>query len=443
MNIQHEVDIASTCPQMTMTMKPDITGRPFLYVAQKEAGLCIYDITSISSPALIQTIPIDSLDSLHVMNLSQEGNYLYLALGNHFSNSQSPGMAIIDVSNPAVAFVKSVWKSSATDGGAGIVKTENNYAYLGAMTHGLMILDISDKTNIQLVSQFMPDLSYPTGNPDTAKYNARGMAVKNDIVYLCFDAGGIRIINTQNKLNPVETGRFSNPVLNNLPRAYNNIVLDDTLAYVTVDYCGMEVLNLADTSNIRLVSWWNPWDCQSNSLNWFSSPGHANELEYNKNCKQLFIASGKSDLHVVDVTNPLQPDSCNFYGGVSNGMGTWGVGLYHEKIFLSYVCAIIPFSSNWTGVKILTYTPCLTGVKDSYPDEDILLYPSPASDEVRIENKSAAATKIEIYNALGKLCCQSDAGKPVSIINIKHLPPGVYFVFLEGSKRWIKKFIKE
>src|SRR5205085_7057044 len=110
-------------------------------------------------------------------------------------------------------------------GGSGIVKVEGNYAYLGAMTHGLVILDVTDKNNIQFASRFVPSIYYPDANPTPSFYNARGMEVKNDIVYLCYDAGGLRIINVQDKLNPVETGRYSNPVMNGLPRAYNNIIL--------------------------------------------------------------------------------------------------------------------------------------------------------------------------------------------------------------------------
>ena len=84
--------------------------------------------------------------------------------------------------------------------------TGGNYAYLGAMKNGLKIFDISDKNLPVLRSTFIPSISYPDANPDPAKYNARGMAVKNNIVYLCYDAGGIRIINTTDKLNPKQTG---------------------------------------------------------------------------------------------------------------------------------------------------------------------------------------------------------------------------------------------
>jgi hypothetical protein len=347
-------DLPSSCAEMFLTSKHDDQNRPYLYVAAKDGGLKIFDISG--TPVLVKTIAITSFGSLHVMNLSQNGNYLYLALGNHFGTAvQNPGFAIIDITNPATAVVKTYWSNTAVTGGAGIVETEGNYAYLGAMKNGLMIFDITDKTLPVLRSTFIPSINYPDLNPDPNKYNARGMAVKNDIVYLCYDAGGLRIINTVDKLNPRQTGKYSNPGMNGKPRAYNNVILDGSYVYAAVDYCGMEVLNVSDTSNISLTSWWNPWTCQTNALNWFSSNGHANEIAYDAAKKIVFISSGKSDLQVVDVSNPAAPAFKYEYGGVNNDIGTWGVSVYNNSVYLSYICAFIPFSSNWTGVKILQY----------------------------------------------------------------------------------------
>lgn len=352
--VTFKYDLPSTCAEMFLTSRRDNLNRPYLYVAAKEGGLKIFDINS--TPLLVKTITITNFGSLHVMNLSQNGNYLYLALGNHFGTAvQSPGFAIIDITNPANALIKSYWSNTSLTGGGGIIETEGNYAYLGAMKNGLMLFDITDKTLPVLKSTYIPSLTFPDPNPDPNKYNARGMVVKNDIVYLCFDAGGLRIINVVDKLNPKQTGKFSNPDMNGKPRAYNNIVIDGSYVYAAVDYCGMEVLNVSDTSNIKLSSWWNPWTCQTNPLNWFSSNGHANEIAFDAAKKLIFISSGKSDMQVVDVSNPLNPVFKYEYGGVNNNIGTWGVSIYNNQVYLTYICSLIPFSSSWTGVKILQY----------------------------------------------------------------------------------------
>ncbi len=214
------------------SLDADVLNRPYLYAASGESGLRIFTTAGV---------PVFTVDTMMIemsaMSFTQYGNLLYVAIGRH-GNHDAPGLAIIDVTNPVAPVVKDVWVHPpvSESNGSGIVKVEGNYAYLGAMKHGLIILDISDKSNISYISQLVPSISYPNPtSPDPAKYNARGMVVKNSIVYLCYDAGGFRIINATNKLSPIETGRYSNPLLYNRPRAYNNIVLNDTLVYIAVD----------------------------------------------------------------------------------------------------------------------------------------------------------------------------------------------------------------
>jgi hypothetical protein len=114
----------------------------------------------------------------------------------------------------------------------------------------------------------------------------------------------------------------------------------------------MEILNVSDTAHIKLRGWWNPCGCPNN--NWFKSPVHANEIRFQKNCNRIFLSTGKSDMHVLDVSDHAHPNSIAVYGGENNKMGTWGIDVWKNEIFLSYVCAFIPYSSNWTGVKIIT-----------------------------------------------------------------------------------------
>ena len=445
MNFQLQADIPSTCPFMVMTMMHDELNRPYLYVANKEAGLKIYDISTVSSPTLVATVSTSAFGTLHVMNVSQSGDYLYLAIGNSFTNPQPGGIAIVDVTNPVVPIVTDYYMVPSSASGGGIVKVEGNYAYLGAMMSGLVILDVTNKSNIIFVSQFVPSINYPPiTSPNPNYYNARGMEVKNSIVYLCYDGGGFRIVNCTNKSAPVETGRWCNPVMYSPfdhPKAYNNIVLDDPYAYIAVDYCGMEVLNISDTSNITLTGWWNPYDCPNN--NWFTSAVHANEIHYDKNCKQVFLSTGKSDMIVVDVTNPALPDSCNFYGGVSNSIGTWGVGVYQDEIFLSYICAVIPFSSNWTGLKILTYNPCSSGIKEQ-SNNALSIYPNPATTELKIQIEiNLNNAELTIFNSSGQ------AVKNISKINGRQitidsneLSNGLYFILLKSeNKQMTDKFV--
>lgn len=450
LNIQWQSDLNyHTCgafPPSTMTMMHDELNRPYLYIANKEDGLKVYDISAVATPSLVATVPISMYDSMEVMNLCQSGNYVCLAIGNHFDTLASQGMAIVDVTNPASPLVTNYWKNPTGKGGAGAVAVEGNYAYLCAMGEGLIILDVTNKNNIQFVSQFIPDINYPpVANPDSKKINLRGIEVKNSIAYTCYDAGGLRVINCTNKNFPVETGRWCNPAMYtpfDHPKAYNNIVLDDTLAYVAVDYAGVEVLNISDTGNIVMLGWWNPYNAPN--ANWFGNNVHANEIKYEKNCKRVFISDGKSDMHVIDVSNPSQPDSCNFYGGTGNGIGTWGINMWQNQIYLSYICAVIPFGSNWTGVKILTYNSCTVGIEESSAD-DIFIFPIPAPDKITIESKqNLNFSVITITNLLGQSFDPSfrTSGNKTEV-NVSGLIRGYYFLKMSvDGKEFVKKFVK-
>lgn len=444
LNFKLTAEIPSNCNTMTMNMLHDQNDRPFLYVANKEGGLNIFDIQNIQSPQWIAQIKTLQTDSLEVMAVAQQGLFLFLTLGNHFTNPQKAGMAIVNISNPGSPVVTDTYVLQGSGSGGGIIVIEGNYAYMGAMKSGLLVLDISNKSDIQLKGQLIPDINYPVKNPNADLYNARGMAVKNGIVYLCYDAGGIRVINCSKPTQPVETGRFCNPAMYlplNRARAYNNCVLNDTLLYVTVDYAGVEILSVKDTSKIRLLGWWNPYNAPNS--NWFTSPSHTNELEADILNQHLFISTGKSDMIVLDVSNPADPDSCNTYGGISNDIGTWGISMYKNHLFLSYICALIPFSSNWTGVKILEFNR-LTDQTQNFVAHTNHLYPNPVSDQL-IWNSSVEIAQIKVYNVQDQELMSIYTQGKEGAIDVSQLNSGVFQIELISNNVLNvsrKKFIK-
>jgi len=384
------------------SLDADVLGRPYLYAASGESGLRIFTTAGV---------PVITLDTnqiaMSAINFTQVGNLLYIAIGRNFGNDL-PGLAIVDVTNPALPVVKDIWIHSPVSGsnGAGIVKVEGNYAYIGAMGLGLVILDISNPNNIVYVSELKLNINYPVNNPTASLYNLRGMEVKNSIVYGCFDAGGLRIINCTNKNIPKQTGQYANPITYvpiNRPRAYNNIVLDDTVAYVAVDYCGVEVLNIKDTSNIKLMDHFNSVNCPTGS--WFNADVHANELKYNSTCKELFVSTGKSEMISFDVSNPSNIDSTGMFGSITDTTATWGIGMRNDSIYLSYMLIPIyipffhPFDAKWNGIKMIKWTnPCTPSLMEE-SDKNIFnfkLYPNPFIGETVISFTLAEAQQLQI-----------------------------------------------
>ena len=351
---EHLNDIPHKGAGMPITMVHDAADRPYLYVAANEGGLLIFDVKA--APRLVHSIPASKLASLNPMSLSQVGNRLHLALGNHWDKRGVAALAVIEVEKPAEATVAGTWKDAEPDGAGGAVVVDGKIAYLAAMGSGLVVLDVGNPSAIRAVARLQPPLDFPDARPDRRKINARGLALRKNLLYLCYDAGGVRVIDIADPKKPTEIGRYSNPAMTGRPRAYNNIALNGSLAYVTADYVGLEILDISNPRAPKLVSWWNPWNPKLQPLRWFDSPGHANEIAYDAGSKMVLMSAGRSDLVAIDVSDPAKPRQAAQIGDVKDTQATWGLSIHGDLVYLSYIRTLgVPFLADWPGIKVFRY----------------------------------------------------------------------------------------
>ena len=332
----------------------DKLGRPLLHVAMKNGGLLILDTgTKDGQPRPLAKLGLEHFRDLQVMHLTQAGEYLYLALGEFFGERGAPaGLAIVNVKNPRQPKVLAVWRSDAVLKGSAIVVVGGGHAYLGAMKEGVMIFDVSRPEKIVHVSTFQPDIHFPRKNPGKVQHpNARGMELRGNLLYLCYDAGGVRVLDVSDKKKPREIGRYINAQMAHKQQAHNNIVLHKNLAYIAVDYAGLEIVDIGNPRDIRPVGWWNPWNAHAATNIWFNSPGHTNQIELDASKKLVYMSAGDSDLQVVDVSDPAHPRLAARYGSVKDKLGVWGLTMCGDRVYLAYVTAFIPFQSIWAGIK--------------------------------------------------------------------------------------------
>jgi hypothetical protein len=169
---------------------------------------------------------------------------------------------------------------------------------------------------------------------------------------LCYDAGGIRVIDVSDKEHPNQIGRYNNDTSQeNTPKAYNNIILDGNFAYLAVDYCGFEIIDISNTSNIVRTGWWNPWNCDSLSNLWYNSAGHSNQMGFDSTNNLVFLATGRSELSVIDVSDRTNPTLKGLFGTPDNMIATWGMTLKGNDVYLLYIAAGVPIFSDWNGIK--------------------------------------------------------------------------------------------
>ena len=429
-----EALIEGVCSALTMASLPDQNGRPYLYIANKEAGLTIYNISQINNPVFTSSIPTHEMSQAEVMALFQVEGYVYLALGNHFVSSSPAGMAIVDVSDPGKPILIYHQLLDSTTSGAGDIYVNQGILYLGAMQEGVFAFNIEDPTNPVLLSQFIPDIQFPHSSPSPSKYNARGIHMQSEIMYLCYDAGGLRVIDYSDPARPVEVGQYANPATFqpiNLPRAYNNVIVKDTLAYIAVDYCGIEVVDVSSVEKMNLVSWWNPLGCPQS--NWFNSPLHTNELYLHESCNQLYISAGRSELISMDISDPTELSLCTTFGDIDNGESVWSVAGQGNTLFLSYICS--PggaFISTRTGIRVLSDEICHETTSIQEENFQLDIYPNPARDFIRLDpDVDKTDSSIFIYDLSGKIY---ELFRDENKIDISHLAPGMYIIRIPAKQ---------
>lgn len=419
----------------------DAQDRPYIYTANNELGFMVYDISDINNPTPIDTMMPSAFATLKASKLFQSGDYLYLALGGFQGIGQRAGMAILNISDPENVTIEDRWDSTAFNQGCAIAIAEGDFAYLGIMELGIVILNIADKSNIQFVSTYQPDPNWPHTSGLFSTPNARGMAIRNDTLYLCYDAGALRVLDVTDKQNPVEIGHYINPTLDATARpAYNNVVLVDDYAYVAVDYCGIDIVNISDPTNPINVGWVNPWNCDP--TNWNGRSGHTNELKTFANNSILFVSGGDTEILAYDITDRENPVELGSYFTLQDSMVAWGIDVKENYAVLAQVDNPFgqPYLSDWGGIRILHWEGGVTGVsqKDLNQNSEVEIYPNPSTDFLMVKNMDS--NKMLTYKVLdnaGRLIKSGDVKETIDISELTH---GFYqVVFSDGST---KKFAK-
>ncbi len=433
-------------PYSAYTSIFNANGAPFIYAACRELGLVTFDISDINDPVPVDTIPPLLLHNLRPTNVSQKGNYLYAALGGFDGLfPQSAGIGILDLDDPAHPEIKDIWDSTAYNQGAAIAISDGEFAYIGAMDRGVIILNVSNKTNIKFISSILPDPNFPEAPDLFSVPNARGLCLYgDDKLMVANDAGGLRMIDISDKENPIEIGKYANEGIETIAQsAYNNVVVVDHYAYIPVDMCGLDVVDIAD-ENMETVYWYNPWDCDSS--NWVGRPGHTNEIKL-RGDSLIFISGGDSEVLAFDITDRENPKLVGAYANVYDSIVAWALDIRDNYVSLALVnneFIGIPYYSNIGGISILEMdlVPYVAIQNADFENQVFNITPNPADAFIKIKT-NANWQYLEIYDLDGRLTIQSGLK---STIDIRDLPHGMYYAKFFSSKNelmGVARFIRQ
>ncbi len=424
----------------------DRLGRPYVYLSTKELGLITFDISDEMNPIPVDTIPKTMVNNLKVVSETQNGNYLFLSLGEFTgANLENAGLAIFNISNPVLPVLLDEWDSTAFAHGSTTVICQGNYVYLGAMGDGVLILDISDLNNIKFVSQIIPDLAFGT-HQNT--YHSRGLFISGDTLLVADDAGGLRIIDVTDKQNPVETGKYYSSAIDSAATGYyNHVYRIGNSAFCALDFCGFEVVNVANPNNMYEEAWLDPWNCTGNPPpygSWQGSEGHTNEIAYDSTQNVLMFSGSDSQVIALDPSNPGQTRMMGEWGQVNDSIASWGVDVFGNLVAIAnYNNPFgLPMYTVKGGLQLLNWSVVQKINENFVENTPLNIYPNPAGDKVNITLPSAKFTNygVEISDVFGQKMFSSEINSKNThdnkiSVNVSRLPNAMYIVTLKNKNR--------
>lgn len=259
---------------------------------------------------------------------------------------------------------------------------------------------------------------YDAANNDWQVFNIfNSPLLSGNIPCLALDANNVLWIGTINGgLARLENGNFT------IYDADNSLLNDNTILQIHID---------------------------ANQNKWLSTPAGGLNILDNAGVWFLYITlnSGICDNSINSVA---ELDGTFYIGTAVGGICTFNFwSNYHSGNTPmpgdDVNCIVVDDDALWLSVEelgIVKFIPSLfTDVNDVPALPAIKVYPNPATDFLSIE--TPVNTTARLYDLNGRLQIEKENLTDHDLLNIQHLPKGVYFLELKiGEQRFIRKIVK-
>lgn len=261
----------------------------FAYLADKEGGLVILDITNLTHPQEIGR-KANVGDIVGAVNLFIENDYAYIA-------NDVDGARIIDISNKTDPQVVSEYHDELYYWD---VYVSGNYAFYTTIGDGLEILDISNK-------------AIPS---EIAQYNVGGFIWSvwgsENYIYITDLNTGLEIINVTEIATPTKVG-FHN-VYTGQPYS---VFVEEDVAFIAVGNEGLELVNISSKSSPVKISQFK----ESGSI-----------VDVHSTNDIVFLADKFNGLKILDISNKSNPIKVGSY---SLSGDSWNVFYQEEVVYIA------------------------------------------------------------------------------------------------------------
>ena len=163
----------------------------------------------------------------------------------------------------------------------------------------------------------------------------------------------------------------------------------------------------------------------------------------------VFNSSGEPLVSFVDFGNSKRATLMKFNGTDWVYVGPAGFSAgdadYPSLALSPTGAAYLGFVDGGNGYRatVMKYDSVAVGISDKQISP-VTIYPNPATDQITVEVSLTGAGNIIIETVAGKELIKTPLAAPLTSIDIRNLPIGVYFVRLTFDKTvQVQKFIKQ
>ena len=215
---------------MLLTQDAIIQG-DYVYVGGWWDGFTVLNISDPTNPSFVTkefnyiTGGLPGVEWCYVSDLDVQGNYLYLIDYKPFSDDDTKGLYIFDISDPENPEFISRYEQQSQQSWR--IKVKYNYVYLADAYGGIEVIDVSDPyTPVTVAYQELMDVAY-------------NLDVANEYVYAsCYILGGVQAINITDPENPTVEGYYYQSGLFAL-----NVTANDHDIYIADGSSGFQIYN--------------------------------------------------------------------------------------------------------------------------------------------------------------------------------------------------------
>lgn len=395
-------------------------------------GTAFVDITDPANPVYLGKLPT------HTSNSTWRDIKVYNDHAFVVSEANGHGMQVFDltrlrnVNNPPVTFTEDAHYGGFGDAHNIVINEDTGYAYpVGSDFYngGPLFINIQDPLNPQDEGGYSLD-GY-THDAQVVVYNGPDADHVGKEIFVGSNGGAVVVVDITNKAAPVPLSSTNYP---NVGYTHQGWFTEDQQYFIVGDE--------ADEFNVgfntrSIVFDMTDLDNPQVDFEYFGTTPAVDHNGYVLGDK-YYMANYSAGLRVLDLSN-IESGTMTEYGYFDSYTpndnasfdGAWNVYPYFPSGSI-----IISGDNGLTVVR-----DDLLAV-DAFQQNDFVIYPNPAHNDLTISSNDAPINSVAIYNVLGQQVLQFEfAASPSEEINISSLDSGVYIVQINGTtaKRLVVK----